>query len=221
MTNRNATTALTSRILTPSVVHQCIGFMIGSALFAIGSAPGFGNWAGASVVNICYFAGSWFFTGAAFIQLVLSGSPTVPVSYAPGVMVRAEWFAAATQFFGTLLFNVSTGGALMTHTIRGEKHLVWTPDAAGSVAFLVSGFFVLVAFSHATGRMWAPGDRNWWSGQINFIGCVAFGVSAVASYITVGGITVDAVAANVGTFVGAICFFLASAVVLPRASAAR
>lgn len=47
---------------------------------------------------------------------------------------------------------------------------------------------------------------------------MAFGVSAVASYVTGAGVTVDAVVANAGTFVGAVCFFLASAVVLPKAA---
>lgn len=101
---------------------------------------------------------------------------------------------------------------------QGQADLVWTPDAAGSVAFLISGYFVLVSYRHVNGTGWAPKDRDWWSGQINFLGCVAFGVSAVASYITSAGVTVDAVLANTGTLVGAVCFFLASAVVLPKAS---
>ncbi|MGB6244137.1 MULTISPECIES: hypothetical protein [Gordonia] len=209
--------AESSRLLTPTTLKQCVGFMIGSALFALGSAPGFGTWAGASASNICYFIGAWFFTGAALIQLVLSGAMTVPVKYGTGTMFRAEWLAGSTQFFGTLLFNVSTGAALTVRSVKGQEHLVWNPDAAGSVAFLISGYFVLVAYRHTAGTQWAPGDRNWWSGQINFLGCVAFGVSAVASFVNGSGNTVDAVLANAGTFVGAICFFLASAVVLPRA----
>lgn len=212
------TAGSTSVLLTPTLRKQCIGFMIGSALFALGSAPGFGTWAGAGAVNISYFVGAWFFTGAALIQLVLSGAVTTSVSYGPGVMVRAEWLAASTQFFGTLLFNVSTGAALAAHSVKGQADLVWTPDAAGSVAFLISGYFVLVSYRHVNGTGWAPKDRDWWSGQINFLGCVAFGVSAVASYITSAGVTVDAVLANTGTLVGAVCFFLASAVVLPKAS---
>lgn len=205
------------RLLTPTLTKQCVGFMIGSSLFALGSAPGFGHVVGASVVNLCFFVGAWFFTGAALIQLLRSGRVTVPVSYPPGTMVRAEWLAAATQFFGTLLFNVSTGAALQAHTIAAQKHLVWTPNAEGSVAFLISGFFALVAYSH-TGGGWAPRRADWWSGQVNMLGCVAFGVSAVGAYITPNGVTVDAVLANVGTFVGAVCFFISSLLVLPALS---
>ena len=200
--------------LTATTTKQCVGFMIGSALFALGSAPGFGNWAGADASNISYFIGAWFFTGAALIQLVRSGAMTTTVSYGNGVMLRAEWLAASTQFFGTLLFNVSTASALEVKTTHGQQHLVWNPDAGGSVAFLVSGLFVLVAFARADGRIWALGSTDWWSGAINMVGCIAFGASAVGSFVSRTGTTVDAVLANVGTFVGALCFFFASFIVL-------
>lgn len=206
--------ASTSRALSPTPTKQAVGFMIGSALFALGSAPGFGTWAGSNVANICYFVGAWFFTGAALIQLVLSGPRTVPATTEHGVVFRAAWLAAAVQFFGTLLFNVSTTTALEVQTIRGEQHLVWNPDAGGSVAFLISGFFVLLAFTRSTNRMWAPDDADWWSGQINFLGCIAFGVSAVGSFVSKTGTTVDATLANTGTFIGALCFFAASGIAL-------
>ncbi|MFF2050175.1 hypothetical protein ACFVU2_01120 [Leifsonia sp. NPDC058194] len=200
--------------LVPTLTKQCWGFMIGSALFALGSAPGFGQWAGASTSNLCYFFGAWFFTFAALLQLLMSGRATVPVSYGSGTMVRAAWLAAATQFFGTLLFNVSTSAAIGAKAIETEKHLVWTPDAAGSVAFLISGVFVLVAFAR-TDRFWNPRSIDWWSGQINFLGCVAFGVSAVGAYILANGDAKNDALANGGTFIGALCFFFASLIVLP------
>ncbi|MGB3304354.1 hypothetical protein [Gordonia sp. (in: high G+C Gram-positive bacteria)] len=206
--------ASVGRALAPTPTKQAIGFMIGSALFALGSAPGFGSWAGSSAANLCFFIGAWFFTGAALIQMELSGPRTVPVSYGSGVMFTAAWLAASIQFFGTLLFNVSTAAALEVHTTHGEQQLVWNPDAGGSVAFLISGFFVLLAFTRSTDRMWAPSSADWWSAQINFLGCVAFGVSAVGSFVSKTGTTVDATLANMGTFIGALCFFAASAIVL-------
>ena len=205
-------------LLTPTLRKQCWGFMIGSALFALGSAPWLGIWMGASNANICYFIGAWFFTAAAFVQLMLSGAVTVPVDYSPGTMVRAEWLCAATQFFGTLMFNVSTGSALAAHSIASEKHLVWSPDAGGSVAFLLSGAFAIIAYSRVN-KAWQPSDVNWWSVQINMVGCIAFGVSAYGAYITPNGNTVDNVLANSCTFIGAVCFFVSSMIVLPRNSA--
>lgn len=47
------------------------------------------------------------------------------------------------------------------------------------------------------------------------LGCVAFGVSAFAATILSGGVLENGELASWGTFVGAACFFLASAVLLP------
>ncbi|WP_244332260.1 hypothetical protein [Gordonia polyisoprenivorans] len=209
-----ATPSAMQAILVPTLTKQCWGFMIGSALFALGSAPWLGIWMGAANANICYFIGAWFFTAAGLIQVINSGPVSVAVDYAPGRMVRAEWLAAATQSLGTVLFNVSTTSAVTAHTLAAQKHLVWSPDAGGSVAFLLSAAFVLVAYSHSN-PIWNPGDVDWWAGQVNLLGCIAFGVSAVGAYITPNGATVDDVLANTGTFVGAVCFFVASLIVLP------
>lgn len=206
---------LPSRFLTPTLSKQCWGFIIGSALFALGSAPGFSEVAGSNAANISYFVGAWFFTAAALVQLVLSGPMMVKVSFAPGQMFRAEWLAGSTQFFGTLLFNVSTTAALMAHTVTGEQHLVWNPDAGGSVAFLLSGGFVILAFVRAGNSFLSPRSADFWAGHINLLGCIAFGVAAVGSFINSSGSTVDAALGNWGTFIGALCFLISSAIALP------
>ncbi|NYG22361.1 uncharacterized membrane protein YhaH (DUF805 family) [Agromyces hippuratus] len=201
--------------LIPTVTKQCWGFMIGSAFFALGSAPGLSESLGTAGANLLFFVGAWFFTTAGLIQLFLSGAIAVPVSYAPGRMVRAEWLAAATQSFGTLMFNVSTTAALYAKSISAQEHFVWNPDAGGSVAFLVSGVLAFIAYARVA-RLWDIGRAAWWSVLINFIGCVAFGVSAVGAYILPSGSAISGSLANSGTFIGAICFLLASLVVLPQ-----
>ena len=52
--------------------RQCWLFAIGSSLFAIATAPGFATVGGAGATNLLCFIGSWFFTSAALIQLLLS-----------------------------------------------------------------------------------------------------------------------------------------------------
>ncbi|MFW0797455.1 hypothetical protein AAFP30_26865 [Gordonia sp. CPCC 205515] len=188
--------------------------MIGSALFALGAAPGFVDWAGVSAANVCFFIGAWFFTAAGTIQLALSGNATVEVDGRRHF--RTEWLSAATQSVGTLLFNVSTSAALHADTITDERRRVWTPDAAGSVAFLVSGVLAVMVLATATRWWWAPRRRDWWATQINLLGCIAFGFSAVGAFVTISGQTVNEVVATIGTFVGAICFLVASAISLPR-----
>lgn len=202
------------RFFVPTLTKQCWGFMIGSSLFALGSAPGLSTLLGTNGANLLFFIGAWFFTAAGLIQLFLSGAVSVPVSYAPGRMVRAEWLAASTQSFGTLLFNVSTTGALYAKTVTAEERWSWNPDAGGSVAFLVSGVLVFVAYSHVA-KLWDPTKKTWWSALVNLIGCIAFGISAVGAYILPNGDVMNGAIASGGTFIGALCFFLASLIVLP------
>ncbi|GED09290.1 hypothetical protein [Cellulosimicrobium cellulans] len=201
--------------LVPTLTKQCWGFMIGSSLFAVGSAPGFESWAGSSVANLLYFVGALFFTAAGFAQLLLSGAVSVPVRYAPGRMVRAEWLTAATQSFGTIMFNVSTTAALYARSRHAETEYVWNPDAAGSLAFLVSANLAFVAYVRGGATWWDPRRIGWWSVVVNFVGCAAFAVSAVGAFVLPGGSAISSSLANGGTFVGALCFFVASLVVLP------
>jgi hypothetical protein len=202
-------------LFVPTVTKQCWGFMIGSAFFALASAPGLSEAMGSGTSNLLCFIGAWFFTAAGLIQLFLSGAVSVPVSYAPGRMVRAEWLAASTQSFGTIMFNISTTAALTAKTVAAQEHYVWNPDAGGSVAFLISGALAFLAYAHSA-RLWDLSKRAWWSVLINFVGCVAFGISAVGAYILPGGSSFNDGLANSGTFIGALCFLFASLIVLPQ-----
>jgi hypothetical protein len=187
-----------------TLTHQCWSFVIGSAFFATGTVPGFAAFAGPGAANVLCFVGSWFFTSAAWIQLVRSGPEG-----------SAEWLSAAVQFGGTVLFNVSTCAAVWAHAVFAERRLVWAPDAAGSVAFLVSAAFGIIAVNAAVG-WWAPGSRDWQAQWVNMIGCLAFAVSAVGAFVFKSGTTADEALANLGTFVGALCFLAAALMVLPR-----
>jgi hypothetical protein len=59
-------------------------------------------------------------------------------------------------------------------------------------------------------------SRDWQAEWINMIGCVAFGISALGAFVTESGVTEDALLANAGTFIGALCFLVAASLVLPR-----
>ena len=86
--------------------RQCWLFVVGSSLFALATAPGFAKVGGAGASNLLCFIGSWFFTSAALIQLLLS-RPSMSRSWETP-SIRAECLSAATQFVGTLRFKVST-----------------------------------------------------------------------------------------------------------------
>ncbi|MBV6757691.1 hypothetical protein [Rhodococcus opacus] len=209
---KNRTSSAPRRMLR--LRRESWGFVIGSFLFGLAATRVFGHAVGPQLDNITYFVGSLFFTAAGFIQLRLSGRP-VPGAESHRVE-RYDWWAAVVQFVGTLLFNVSTGVALI-HGLTVEQDRVWgwRPDLFGSTAFLVASGMAVVATTE-TDKLWDPHARNWRSTWLNMIGSVAFGVSAVAAFIVLGTDVVEnAGVADLGTFVGAGCFLVAALLMRP------
>ena len=185
-------------------------FMIGSACFALGALPGYAGAVGVQADGVTFFIGSLFFTAAGcgqFLQAQLAG----------GRRDRG-WWAALIQLAGTVFFNVSTLHALASALSASQQdQMVWRPDAYGSACFLVASGLSLSVFGHR-GLSWRPRERPWWIAVINMGGSVAFGVSAVASYVVHdSGLPRNASLVNVGTFLGAACFLAGAYLLLPRA----
>jgi hypothetical protein len=180
--------------------------MVGSACFALGAAPGYAGAVGVKADSITYFVGSLFFTSAAFLQFRASRGGD-----------RLDRWAASVQLAGTLFFNVSTAHALITNlSAKQSNQQIWRPDAFGSICFLVASELAFIA----VGRhwiSWMPRLKDWWIAALNMVGSIAFGVSAVASYVIVETDVVrNAALANLGTFVGALCFLAGAVLLLPQ-----
>ena len=177
-------------------------FAIGSTCFLIGPFPGYAELAGAAAVGVTFFTGSIFFTAGGLLQTSLCRR----ARHEPGIS-RSAWRAAVVQSTGTLFFNVTTFRAMDTALSNSDyDRLVWRPDALGSICFLVSG---LIAYRAAPRRGWRPlrGARGWWQPAVNLLGCVLFGISAVAGYVLpASGSELDLAAANWTTALGAACF---------------
>jgi hypothetical protein len=111
------------------------------------------------------------------------------------------------QSAGTLFFNVTTFAAMHTALTSADyDRLVWRPDAFGSICFLVSGA-IGYAVSQRHGWLPARGARGWWEPGVNLLGCIFFGISAVAGYVVpADGSMLDLAAANWNTSLGAACF---------------
>ena len=87
--------------------------------------------------------------------------------------------------------------------------LVWRPDWRGSICFLVSGTIAYLASPRSGRRGWRPvrGAPGWWQPAVNLLGCIFFGISAVAGYVVPStGSMLDLAAANWNTSLGAACF---------------
>ncbi len=182
-------------------------FAIGATCFVIGPLPGYASLVGDTADAITFFVGSIFFTAGGALQSSLAFA----TRRTPGAG-RAAWWAAAIQSAGTLFFNVTTYRALHTALSSSEyNRLVWRPDALGSICFLVSGAIAYRASSRRGRLGWRP-ERigpGWWEPVVNLLGCVLFGISAIAGYVVpASGSVLDLAAANFNTSLGAACFLV-------------
>jgi hypothetical protein len=181
-------------------------FAIGSTCFLVGPWPGFVELVGSRVDGIVFFVGSIFFTSAATLQLVKAE---------PGL----DRWSCAVQALGTLFFNRSTFRAMQAGLDANEyNRLVWTPDVLGSICFLLSGY---LAYYAVCGRAFCRPRRSltWWIAAINLLGCVAFGISALASYVIPStGSAIDLARANATTSFGALCFLVGAILLLPESA---
>jgi len=198
-------------------------FAVGSLLFALGAIPGYASAVGTRWDTVTFFVGSLFFTSAAFLtyrEAVDAAPPTQNPKHRRFLVYqprRIDWWATAVQLVGTLYFNVSTAVAMQVDlsTQTADQH-VWRPDAIGSICFLVASALAWFEVCHGW-VAWRPRLWAWWITLANLFGSVAFGVSAVASYvIPATGELRNAERANLGTLVGAVCFLIGALLLLPE-----
>jgi hypothetical protein len=176
-------------------------FALGSTCFLIGPFPGYVQVVGESADAITFFVGSILFTAGGGLQSWLAWSDR----HSPGG--GAAWWAAIIQSAGTLFFNLTTYQAMDTALTSAEyDRLVWRPDWRGSICFLVSG---AIAYRASSRHGWLPvrAGAGWWQPAVNLLGCIFFGISAVAGYVVPStGSMLDLAAANWNTSLGAACF---------------
>ena len=177
-------------------------FATGSTCFLIGPFPGYIDLVGPRADAVTFFAGSILFTIGGALQTWLAA----PERHSSGAGRAACW-TAVIQSAGTLFFNLTTFLALQTTLSNPDyDRLVWRPDAFGSICFLVSG---AIAYRASARRGWLPAREGpgWWEPAVNLLGCIFFGISAVAGYVVPStGSMIDLAAANWNTAVGAACF---------------
>jgi hypothetical protein len=210
-------------------------FALGSALFVLGSVlslwPGFAQiWQlSAEDVNLIYFFGSIPFTTAAYLQLHQAAQSERTAIHQRDKNIKSHWIgwypssvgwlSAATQFLGTLLFNVSTYDAQLPHLDRLQQdQIIWAPDFAGSVLFLISGYLAYIEFGHSY-WVWNPARLSWWVVTINLLGCIAFMVSAFFAFIPSAPSSLDDVTVSVSfTLAGGVFFLGGSLLMLPESA---
>ncbi|WP_062520324.1 hypothetical protein [Demequina silvatica] len=194
------------------------GFALGSLCFAVGALPWYADAVCAVATSVTFFTGSVLFTLAGAIQLLLSGRhlPRGAATRAD----RLDWWAAAIQSAGTVMFNLSTFAAMVA-ALRAPDAvgIGWRSNAWGSLAFLISGALALGA-ARRRDELWHLRARTPEAAWLGMAGSVAFGASAIGAYVVPEtGSFVSLMWANLGTFVGALCFLAAAVLVRPGATA--
>ena len=195
-------------------------FALGSTCFLVGPLPGYVQLVGDPADAITFFVGSILFTAGGALQswLAWAGWRSFEVGG------HAAWWSAIVQSAGTLFFNVTTFQAMQVASTSSDyDRLVWQPDWRGSICFLVSGAIAYRASPRRAWHGWLParGSEGWWQPAVNLLGCIFFGISAVAGYVVPSsGAMLDLAAANWNTSLGALCFFVC-AVGSARLSRAR
>jgi hypothetical protein len=197
-------------------------FAVGSTLFVLGALPPYADAVGIRWDTATFFVGSLFFTTAAFLTYreAVDAAPADNQSRRRVLVFqprRIDWWASAVQLVGTLYFNVSTAAAMAIDlAAQSQDRYVWRPDAIGSLCFLVASALAWYEVCHGW-IAWRPREWSWWITLVNLLGSIAFGVSAVASYvIPATGELRNAARANLGTLVGAICFLIGALLLLPE-----
>jgi hypothetical protein len=192
-------------------------FALGSTSFLVGPFPGYAALVGDSADAITFFVGSILFTIGGGLQSWLAW----PERHSLGEG-RAGWWAAVIQSAGTLFFNLTTFQAMHTAVTSSEYNkLVWRPDWRGSICFLVSG---AIAYRASPRRGWRPArwGAGWWQPAVNLLGCILFGISAIAGYVVPStGSVLDQAAANWNTSLGAACFLVCALETLSSGEAAK
>ena len=194
--------------------------------FAVGATNAWTGWVSPTADAATCFVGSIFFTTAAYISFAeVGGTPQVlgrgsrrAVRLFPFQPHRIDWWATGIQLLGTLLFNVSTFGAMVSDLdSRQAEDLVWWPDVGGSICFLVASYLAWAEVCHSAGRLLFK-DVSWWIVVINLAGSIMFGLSAVGARVVLStGDDRNADLVNVGTFWGAIAFLLGAILLIPEA----
>ncbi len=212
-------------------------FAVGSSCFAVASIAA--QWASASRpgIGVTFFVGSVFFTSASYLQYGQAANAvhgaSAPLGDPAGTVAhrrwrlaswepqRIDWLAAVVQLVGTVFFNLSTFAAMNTALSTHQSNVrVWSPDVLGSICFLVASELAYAEVCHRWACLRCR-SLSWRIVALNLLGSLAFGVAALAAFVRPAtGALLDTRLANAGTTLGALCFLVASVLLLPEANEA-
>lgn len=194
-------------------------FIVGSVLFGLGAAfPLIPNFP-AEIINVVYLAGSSLYLIGAVIQAVQGRKMAINDRSDPKATRRfadQNSRGAIIQAFGAVLFQTSmTGTMIRSLSTVQQESVVWAPDLVGAFCFVIAS---TIFFSLRYPIQQRQEDRvsARFLALLNIIGSGFFVLSAIGAYIVpLTDQSLYPEIANIGTFVGAIFFFISSIPGLP------
>jgi hypothetical protein len=194
-------------------------FIVGSVLFGLGAAFPLISGFPVEVINLVYLAGSSLYLIGASVQFV-QGRRMKINDRGDAAAVRRfanrNSRAAAIQAFGAILFQTSMTGALINSlNVAQQERVIWAPDLVGAICFVTaSTIFFTLRYPIQQRRDNRQSAR--FLALLNIIGSAFFVLSAIGAYIVpLTDQSLYPQIANIGTFVGAIFFFVSSIPGLP------
>jgi len=211
-----------------------VGFMFGSALFALGAGASLwfaafvGGELAARVADWSYFVGMSVFTVAVYLQLLetINADPhPIRAHHRSGETFRLfAWQPKRLSFLevlillvGTVLFNVETALALIG--VSGKEGINWllsVPSLVGAILFVAGTYLQVVEVCHRY-LCFRFRSISWWSALLNFLGCVGF---LVGAYVGLGipGLSTpsDPTIVKAAYLQGSVFFLVGSYLMLPE-----
>ena len=206
-----------------------VAFVLGSALFILGSAaPLFEEALGERVAEWSYFIGALIFTGSIYLQVLetinsdphpirAENTPDETFRWFAWQPDRLSFLAVFILLVGSLLFNIETTVALLG--IAGGPGISWllsVPSFVGALLFVVATYMQVAETCH---RYWCLKIRgiSWWSAALNLVGSVGFLVGAFFGFKGVGlSTSVDGLVNSVAFLQGSVFFLLGSYLLFPE-----
>ncbi|MFP5359160.1 MAG: hypothetical protein ACLGHM_01470 [Actinomycetes bacterium] len=198
--------------------REAVGYALGSVCFFLGPWPWYVALVGPVAANATFVVGSLLFAAAGAVQLLLTGrTPRRAFATRGGVL---DWSSAVLHLVGAALFTVSTTAAVVAALETPDADGIgWNADAWGSAAFVLAGMLALAALQRRH-ELWDMGARTPGTTWLTVFGSLAFATSTIgASFVPQSVAIVGLGWPDVGTVVGAGCFFAAAVVARPSVTA--
>lgn len=194
---------------------MALGFGIGSILFGAGAVMAMLG-AAPEPTNVTFALGAVGFTTAALVQLI---SSMLHFPAGPRRLRRAltdpDVTSAAIQFIGTLYFNLMTIRAVVLPPTAADYHEIWGPDVLGSALFLISSWIAWHPIVRERRHEFVSRNSEWIL-RANMAGSGFFAISAWGAKLLGSGTLQNVLWDNLGTFLGAVGFLIASVLLWPR-----